>query len=52
MTHWPRRGTKAGDVYSFGVIFKEILCRDSPYAEYDDLSPKGNYHHFRVRVAP
>lgn len=28
------------DIYSVGVILKEMFCRNSPYSEYD-LEPEG-----------
>ncbi len=33
--------TPPGDIYSVGIILKEIFCRNGPYTEYDELSPKG-----------
>ena len=38
---WPRYGTQAGDVYSFGVIAQEIIYRGPPH--FIELeSPKCN----------
>uniref|UniRef100_A0A915KGW3 guanylate cyclase n=1 Tax=Romanomermis culicivorax TaxID=13658 RepID=A0A915KGW3_ROMCU len=41
--HHPPKGTQKGDVYSFGIIFHEILSRNGPYDIYKDghcISPK------------
>ncbi len=43
MSSPPRCGTQKGDVYSFAIIVKEILFRNEPFAEYEDLTPVGNY---------
>ena len=35
------KGTQAGDVYSFGVIFQEITLQDEPFAlDRNDWSPE------------
>lgn len=34
-------GTKSGDVFAFGVIFKEVICSNEPYAEYEYMEPRG-----------
>ncbi|KAK3101586.1 hypothetical protein FSP39_004669 [Pinctada imbricata] len=33
-------GSQAGDVYAFGIIAKELICRDSPYCCEVDLTPE------------
>ena len=35
---WPLCGTKAGDIYSMGIIMQEIHTRDLPFAQ-DDITP-------------
>ena len=38
----PRNGTARGDIYSFGIICKEIIYRDLPYGDDSSiLEPKG-----------
>lgn len=47
----PPRGTQKGDIYSFGVIFHEILSRNGPYDIYKDgceLTPRGTYIGFLI----
>ncbi|CAH1802505.1 unnamed protein product [Owenia fusiformis] len=36
----PSCGSKKGDIYSFGIVFKEIIWRNGPYTEVDILTPK------------
>lgn len=31
------------DIYSLGVIMKEVFTRSAPYNEYEDMAPHGNY---------
>lgn len=33
----PLQGTKKGDIYSFGIVFKEVVDRTSPYQDYEDV---------------
>ena len=36
------RGTgSSSDVYSCGVVLKEVFCRSDAYTEYDTMDPKG-----------
>ncbi|ELU12932.1 hypothetical protein CAPTEDRAFT_112906, partial [Capitella teleta] len=32
-----KSGSKKGDMYSFGIIFKEVINRSTPYHEYDSV---------------
>ena len=32
---------RQSDVYSMGIIMKEVFTRSGPYAEFTDLSAKG-----------
>ena len=34
-------GTQPGDVYSVGVIMKEVFARNDPYSEYELMDLKG-----------
>ena len=34
-------GTQPGDIYSIGVIIKEIFARNDPYAEHEDMGLMG-----------
>ena len=34
------RGSQRGDIYSFGILMYEILCRNGPYGDCH-LSPQG-----------
>ena len=38
----PFKHTQAGDIYAVGIIIKELVCRNEPYCDNSDLSPKGN----------
>lgn len=29
------------DMYSAGIIFKEVFCRNGPYTEYESMLPAG-----------
>ena len=31
-------GTKEGDIYSFGIIFHEVIGRQGPYGIYDGIA--------------
>ena len=35
------RMSAEGDIYAVAIILKEVFARNSPYSEYDDVSPKG-----------
>ena len=35
--------TSQVDIYSYGVIMKELFCRNGPYTEYEDYTPKGKH---------
>ncbi|CAH1779392.1 unnamed protein product [Owenia fusiformis] len=35
-----KTGTKPSDMYACGIIIKEILCRNGPYTEFEELTPK------------
>ena len=35
-------GTQAGDVYSAGVVMKEVFSRSDPYTEFENLDLEGN----------
>ena len=37
-------GTRAGDIYSVGIIMKEVFARNDPYTEYEDMELKGSMH--------
>ena len=37
----PFKHTQAGDIYAVGIIIKELVCRNEPYCDSSDLSPKG-----------
>ena len=37
----PPGGSKAGDVYSYGIILQEIAIRDRAYGMITDIEPKG-----------
>lgn len=37
-----RRGTYAGDVYSFSIVSQEVICRSSPFCMLD-MPPKGEW---------
>ena len=34
-------GTQAADIYSVGIIMKEVFARNDPYTEYEDMELKG-----------
>lgn len=31
----------SGDIYSIGVIVKEVFCRNEPYSEFEAMTPNG-----------
>jgi hypothetical protein len=33
---WPLYGTKAGDVFSFGILLHELVQHEGPYCIYSD----------------
>ena len=34
-------GTRAGDIYSVGIIMKEVFARNDPYTEYSHMYLEG-----------
>lgn len=47
------KGNPSADVYSFGIVVKELICWESPYCvQGEGVSPKGQYEkkiHYKIR---
>ena len=39
----PYKHTQAADIYAVGIVIKELVCRNEPYCDSSDLSPKGKF---------
>ncbi|XP_012566685.2 atrial natriuretic peptide receptor 1 isoform X1 [Hydra vulgaris] len=48
----PQKVSKAGDVYSFGIIIAEIINRKAPYYEHSELRPSDIIHYVKKRCIP
>ena len=48
----PVRSSKAGDVYSFGIIVSEIINRLPPYSEREEMQSHEIIHYVRKRCIP
>ena len=44
----PRDGSQKGDVYSYGIICKEVITRNGPYTEYEEMDPIGKLYMYIV----
>ena len=45
----PDYGTKDGDVYAYGIILQEIVCKNSPYTiERETMRTKGSFAFFYI----
>ena len=41
--------SSVADIYSCGVIFKELFCRNEAYTEHDHMNPKGTPFLFKIK---
>ena len=48
----PRKTSKPGDVYSFGIIISEIINRKAPYSEFSEMRPSDIIHYVKKRCIP
>eukprot|EP00111_Clytia_hemisphaerica_P007974 TCONS_00023167-protein len=48
----PEKMSRAGDVFSFGIIVSEIINQQPPYTEREEMQPHEIIHYIRKRCIP